>query len=61
MSVNQGQDQTHTGGSPSITGPQAVRQMMVDRSDGSLIAFLPDNLILRSADEGKSWKIVKDN
>ncbi len=56
-----GKSWTHTGSSPSVTGPQAVRQMMVDRSDGSLIAFLPDNLILRSADEGKSWKIVKDN
>jgi len=52
---------THTGSSPGLTGTYAVREMMVDRADGSLLAFLPDNAIVRSVDEGKSWKIVKDN
>lgn len=56
-----GKSWSHTGSSPGLTGAYAVRQMMVDRADGSLLAFLPDNAIVRSADEGKSWKIVKDN
>lgn len=56
-----GRSWSHTGSSPGMTNPYAVRQMMVDRADGSLIAFLPDNLIVRSTDEGKSWKIVKDD
>lgn len=51
----------HTGTSPGLTGPYAVRQMMVDRADGSLIALLPDNAIVRSVDEGRSWRLVKDN
>lgn len=56
-----GKSWRHTGVSPGLTGPYAVRQMMVDRSDGSLLAFLPDNAIVRSSDEGKSWRIVKDD
>jgi photosystem II stability/assembly factor-like uncharacterized protein len=56
-----GKSWTHTGSSPGLTGPYAVRQMMVDRSDGSLLAFLPDNAIVRSTDEGKTWRIVKDD
>ncbi|MEZ2298080.1 WD40/YVTN/BNR-like repeat-containing protein [Variovorax sp. RCC_210] len=56
-----GKSWSHTGVSPGLTGPYAVRQMMVDRSDGSLLAFLPDNAIVRSSDEGKSWRIVKDD
>ncbi|UVH58471.1 glycoside hydrolase [Variovorax paradoxus] len=56
-----GKSWAHTGSSPGLTGPYAVRQMMVDRSDGSLLAFLPDNAIVRSADEGKTWRIVKDD
>ena len=56
-----GKSWSQTGSSPGMTNPYAVRQMIVDRADGSLVAFLPDNLIVRSTDEGKSWKIVKDN
>lgn len=56
-----GKSWSHTGSSPGLTGPYAVRQMMVDRSDGSLLAFLPDNAIVRSVDEGKNWRIVKDD
>lgn len=58
---DRGRKWEHTGMSPGLTGPYAVRQLMVDRSDGSLLAFLPDNAIVRSTDEGKSWKFVKDN
>ena len=56
-----GKTWSHTGQPPGLTGARSVRQMMVDRSDGSLLAFLPDNVIVRSADEGKSWKFAKDN
>lgn len=52
---------SHTGSSPGLTGPYVVRQMMVDRSDGSLLAFLSDNAIVRSTDEGKTWRIMKDD
>ncbi len=51
----------HTGVSPGLTGVRAVRQMLVDRSDGSLVALLPDNAIVRSVDEGRTWRLVKDN
>lgn len=56
-----GKTWSHTGKPPGLTGAHSVRQMMVDRADGSLLAFLPDNVIVRSTDEGKNWKFVKDN
>lgn len=49
----------HTGKSPGLNSPFAVQQMMVDRSDGSLLAFLPSNAVSRSRDEGRTWTSVK--
>jgi photosystem II stability/assembly factor-like uncharacterized protein len=55
-----GKTWAHTGSPPGLTSPLAVNSMVVDRSDGALLAFLPDNAIVRSADEGRTWRIVKD-
>ncbi|WP_047217648.1 WD40/YVTN/BNR-like repeat-containing protein [Delftia lacustris] len=55
-----GKTWVHTGESPGLAGKLAVLEMAVDRRDGSLRAFLPDNAIVRSTDEGATWRIVKD-
>lgn len=35
--------------------PSQVRSLLVDRSDGSLLAFLADGRVLRTTDEGQTW------
>ncbi|QHJ00421.1 hypothetical protein GT347_22035 [Xylophilus rhododendri] len=60
VSHDGGKTWKHTGESPGLTGPRAVDAMAVDRRDGALLAFLPDNAIMRSPDEGATWRIVKD-
>jgi photosystem II stability/assembly factor-like uncharacterized protein len=55
-----GRSWTHTGSHPGLTQPQDVQQLVVDRSNGALLAFLKDNAIVQSTDEGKTWKTVKD-
>jgi hypothetical protein len=35
--------------------PGAASRLFYDRSDGSLLAFMQDGHVLRSADEGKTW------
>lgn len=51
---------THTGEHPGLSSPYDVQQLVVDRSNGALIAFLNDDAVVQSTDEGKTWKIVKD-
>lgn len=55
-----GRTWTHTGIHPGLTAPTDVQQLVVDRSNGALLAFLKDNAIVQSVDEGKTWKLVKD-
>lgn len=35
--------------------PQAVRELMIDRVDGALLAILSNATVMRSIDEGKTW------
>jgi photosystem II stability/assembly factor-like uncharacterized protein len=42
-------------GTPPGGDPAGVREIMVDRSSGALLAFLRSGSILRSTDEGKTW------
>ena len=51
---------THTGDHPGLSSPWDVQELVVDRSNGALIAFLKDDAVVQSTDEGKTWKIVKD-
>ncbi|HEY0819390.1 MAG TPA: sialidase family protein [Rhizobacter sp.] len=55
-SIDGGRTWKHSGSVPGGAGSLAtLRELRIDRTDGSLLALLQSGTVMRSTDEGKSW------
>lgn len=55
LSLDGGRTWAKAGGTPTGANLGEVRELVVDRADGSLLAFMQGGRVLRSSDQGKTW------